>query len=193
MSTTVDEQAPAVVRCFGDGDPLYETYHDTEWGWRVRGDSALFERIALEGFQSGLSWITVLKKREAFREVFHGFDPATVARMGPDDVDRLLTDARIIRHRGKIEATINNARVIVNMQAQGDSLDELVWSFAPTQESQPQTWEEVPTTTVQSQELAKTLKKLGFRFFGPTTAYAAMQAIGMVNNHLASCTRQPGN
>jgi DNA-3-methyladenine glycosylase I len=175
-------------RCFGDGDALYEAYHDTEWGQPVHGEAALLERIALEGFQSGLSWLTVLRKREAFREVFHGFDPARVAAMTPDDVDRLLTDARIIRNRAKIEATVANARAVLALHDAGETLDALFWSFAPTpRRPRPTTFADMPSTTPESVALAKTLKKRGFRFFGPTTAYAAMQACGLVNDHLTTC------
>jgi DNA-3-methyladenine glycosylase I len=176
------------ARCFGDGDPLYEAYHDTEWGVPVHGEAALLERIALEGFQCGLSWITVLRKREAFREVFHAFDPARVAAMVPDDVDRLLGDARIIRNRAKIEATITNARAVLALHDAGRTLDELFWSFAPPpRPARIATFADVPASTPDSVAMAKTLKKLGFRFFGPTTAYAAMQACGVVDDHLATC------
>jgi DNA-3-methyladenine glycosylase I len=186
------DDAPVVprpgARCFGDGDPLYEEYHDTEWAVPVHGDAALFERIALEGFQSGLSWITVLRKRPAFREVFAGFDPVTVAAFGEDDVERLLTDARIIRNRQKITATIDNARALLALQASGRTLDELFWSFAPApRPSNPATWADVPGSSPESLALSKALKKEGFRFIGPTTAYAAMQACGLVDDHLATC------
>lgn len=177
------------VRCFGDGDPLYETYHDTEWGVPVHGEAALLERIALEGFQSGLSWITVLRKRPAFREVFAGFEPERVATFGTDDVERLLTDSRIIRNRMKIEATIDNARAVVALHDSGRTLDELFWSFAPAPADRRRaaTFGEVPASTDESKALSKALKKEGFRFIGPTTAYAAMQACGLVDDHLATC------
>jgi DNA-3-methyladenine glycosylase I len=175
-------------RCFGDGDPLYEAYHDDEWGVPVHGESALLERIALEGFQSGLSWITVLRKRPAFREVFAGFDPETVAAFGSDDVERLLTDARIIRNRMKIEATIENARAVVALHDAGRTLDELFWSFAPgPAERRRATFADLPAWTEESKALSKAMKKEGFRFIGPTTAYAAMQACGLVDDHLATC------
>ncbi|MBO0609830.1 DNA-3-methyladenine glycosylase I [Myceligenerans salitolerans] len=180
---------PAGARCFGDGDPLYEAYHDTEWGLPVHGEAELFERIALEGFQSGLSWITVLRKRPAFREVFRGFDPVVVAAFTEQDIDRLLTDARIIRNRMKIEATVANARALVALHADGRSLDELFWSFAPDAagRERPAAWTEVPAQTPESKALSKALKKEGFRFVGPTTMYAAMQACGLVDDHLATC------
>jgi DNA-3-methyladenine glycosylase I len=175
-------------RCFGDGDPLYEQYHDTEWGVPVHGDAELLERLALEGFQTGLSWLTVLRKRPAFREVFAGFDPEAVAAFTDDDVSRLLLDARIIRNRQKIEATVANARALVALHASDRSLDDLVWSFAPpARTEQPASFAEVPASTVESAALAKALKKEGFRFVGPTTAYATMQACGLVDDHLATC------
>jgi len=181
--------AGAGPRCFGDGDPLYSAYHDDEWGVPVHGESALLERIALEGFQSGLSWITVLRKRPAFREVFAGFDPEQVAVFGPDDVERLLTDARIIRNRMKIEATIDNARAVVALHDSGRTLDELIWSFAPDPALRERhtTFGDVPAWTPESKAMSKALKKEGFRFIGPTTAYAAMQACGLVDDHLATC------
>jgi DNA-3-methyladenine glycosylase I len=179
---------PAPSRCFGDGDPLYAAYHDTEWGHPVHGEAALLERIALEGFQAGLSWLTILRKREAFREVFHGFDPERVAAMTPDDVERLLGDARIVRNRAKIEATIGNGRAVLALHEAGRTLDELFWSFAPAPRAvRVATWADVPAATDESKAMAKALKKEGFRFFGPTTAYAAMQACGLVDDHLATC------
>jgi DNA-3-methyladenine glycosylase I len=182
-------EAATAARCFGEGDPLYAAYHDDEWGVPVHGEPALLERIALEGFQSGLSWITVLRKRPAFREVFAGFDPEQVAAFGPDDVERLLTDARIIRNRMKIEATIDNARAVVALHDSGRTLDELFWSFAPdpTARQRASTFGDVPAWTAESKAMSKAMKKEGFRFIGPTTAYAAMQACGLVDDHLATC------
>ncbi|MCP2265282.1 DNA-3-methyladenine glycosylase I [Promicromonospora thailandica] len=187
--TDLTPRPGVAARCFGDGDPLYETYHDTEWGVPVHGESALLERLALEGFQSGLSWITVLRKRPAFREVFEDFEPERVAGFGPDDVERLLTDSRIIRNRMKIEATIDNARAVLALHDAGRTLDELIWSFAPDPADRVRaaTFAEVPATTDESKALSKALKKEGFRFVGPTTAYAAMQACGLVDDHLAGC------
>jgi DNA-3-methyladenine glycosylase I len=181
-------EAETAARCFGDGDPLYAAYHDNEWGLPVHGEPALLERIALEGFQSGLSWITVLRKRPAFREVFAGFDPEQVAAFGPDDVERLLADARIIRNRMKIEATIDNARAVVALHDSGRTLDELFWSFAPdpTERQRASTFGDVPAWTAESKAMSKAMKKEGFRFIGPTTAYAAMQACGLVDDHLAT-------
>ncbi|MDF9877055.1 DNA-3-methyladenine glycosylase I [Cellulosimicrobium cellulans] len=189
--TAPDDAPPAPrpgTRCFGDGDQLYEEYHDTEWAVPVHGDTALFERLVLEGFQSGLSWITVLRKRPAFREAFAGFDPAAVAAFGEPDVERLLGDARIIRNRQKITATIDNARALLALQESGRTLDELIWSFAPPpRRERPAAWGDVPGLTPESTALSKTLKKQGFRFVGPTTAYATMQACGLVDDHLATC------
>ena len=183
MTTTIQ-----AARCFGDGDPLYEAYHDDEWGVPVHGEAALLERLALEAFQSGLAWITVLRKRPAFREVFAGFDPERVAGFEEDDVERLLLDARIIRNRAKIEATISNARAVVALHEAGETLDELIWSFAPpARERRLASLTEIPGQTPASVALAKELKRRGFRFIGPTTAYAAMQACGLVDDHVATC------
>ncbi|WP_062205676.1 DNA-3-methyladenine glycosylase I [Demequina salsinemoris] len=181
-------ESPLAVRCFGNDDPLYATYHDEEWGVPVHGDAALYERLVLEAMQSGLSWLTVLRKREGFRAAFAGFEPSVVAEFGPDDVERLMADAGIIRNRRKIEAAITNARALVELQAAGGSLDELVWSHAPTPRSEPPaTWADVPAQTPESVALAKALKKAGFVFVGPTTMYAAMQACGLVDDHIAGC------
>ena len=177
-------------RCFGDGDPLYADYHDTEWGVPVRGEAELLERFCLEAFQSGLSWLTVLRKRPAFRTAFHGFDPEAMARLGEDDVTRLLTDPGIIRNRAKIEAAIANGRAVLGLWAGGRTLTDLVWAHAPeprAEADRPRTYADVPATTPAAVALAKELKSVGFRFIGPTTAYASMQACGLVDDHLASC------
>ena len=176
-------------RCPWPGqDPLYVDYHDTEWGVPVHDDRRLFEKVCLEGFQAGLSWLTILRKRPAFREVFHDFDPERVAAFGAGDVDRLLSDARIIRHRGKIEATIANARALVHLWEAGESFDALVWSFAPQPPPpRPRTIGEVPATTPASTALSKELRRRGWRFVGPTTAYAFMQSMGLVDDHLVAC------
>ena len=175
-------------RCaWGANDAEYRRYHDEEWGTPQRDPLRLFEKLCLEGFQAGLSWITILRRRPAFREVFHGFEPAAVAAMTEVDVDRLLGDARIIRHRGKIEAAISNARVTLELQT---PLDELLWSFAPApRERNPVSFSEVPATTPESEAMSTALRRLGFRFVGPTTMYALMQASGMVDDHLAGCFR----
>ncbi|MBB6173293.1 DNA-3-methyladenine glycosylase I [Nocardiopsis mwathae] len=161
-------------------------YHDTEWGVAVRDDRGMFERLALEGFQAGLSWLTVLRKRAALREVFADFDPAAIAGYGPGDVERLLGDARIIRSRAKIEAVIGNARAALELP---EGLADLVWRHAPEDHPTPATVADVPASTPESAALAASLKKRGFRFVGPTTAYAAMQATGVVDDHLADCFR----
>jgi len=173
-------------RCaWGESTDDYRVYHDTEWGRPVHGDDALFERVSLEAFQSGLSWITILRRREGFREAFAGFEIAKVAAYGPEDAERLLLDTGIIRNRAKIEATIANARAALEL---ADGLDALVWRFAGDPDRPaPRTLDEVPAVTPESTALAKELKKNGFRFVGPTTAYALMQACGLVNDHLAEC------
>jgi DNA-3-methyladenine glycosylase I len=180
------------VRCaWGAGDPEYRRYHDEEWGTPQHDPVRLFEKVCLEGFQAGLSWITVLRRRPAFREVFHGFDAELVAGMTEADVERLLGDARIIRHRGKIEATIQNARATLALD---EPLDALLWSFAPApRDASPLTFAEVPAVTPESVAMSKALRKLGFRFVGPTTMYALMQAAGMVDDHLEGCFRAGAN
>jgi DNA-3-methyladenine glycosylase I len=168
-------------------DPLYVTYHDEEWGRPVTEERGLLERLCLEGFQSGLSWLTILRKRENFRAAFQRFEPERVARFGERDVKRLLGDAGIVRHRGKIEAAIANARGTLALREQGTPLDELVWSHRPERHRPPRGNGDWQSTTPESVALSKALKKAGFRFVGPTTVYAAMQACGIVNDHLADC------
>lgn len=163
----------------------YVAYHDEEWGRPVHGDDALYERLCLEAFQSGLSWITILRRREGFRAAFAGFEIAKVATFTDADKERLLADPGIIRNRAKIEATVANARVLTDW-APGE-LDELIWSFAPATRPAPKRLADVPAVTDESTALSKTLKKRGIRFVGPTTAYALMQACGLVNDHLADC------
>ena len=183
--TTGDD---GVARCAWAGaDAEYQRYHDEEWGTALHGDRPLFEKMSLEGFQAGLSWITILRKRPRFREVFQGFEPASVAAFGPDDVERLLQDAGIIRHRGKIEAVIGNAGIVAGM-AEGE-LDALMWSFAPAQHRPPSSFAEVPAVTDESTAMSKELRRRGFRFVGPTTMYALMQSSGMVDDHVAGCWR----
>ncbi|WP_330348422.1 DNA-3-methyladenine glycosylase I [Streptomyces sp. NBC_00582] len=165
--------------------PDYLPYHDEEWGRPVHGDDALFERLSLEAFQSGLSWITILRRREGFRTAFADFRIASVAAFTDEDRDRLLTDEGIIRNRAKIDATLANARVLLDW-APGD-LDDLIWSHAPTTGRVPKTLADVPAVTDESTALSKALKKKGLRFVGPTTAYALMQASGLVNDHLDTC------
>lgn len=176
------------VRCGWSGtDPEYRRYHDEEWGTPQHDPVRLFEKVCLEGFQAGLSWITILRRRPAFREVFHGFDVERVAAMGETDVLRLLGDERIIRHRGKIEATIQNARATLELDL---PIDQLIWSFAPERRpTAPATFAEVPAVTAESTALSKELRARGFRFVGPTTMYALMQAAGLVDDHLGGCFR----
>jgi DNA-3-methyladenine glycosylase I len=175
------------LRCWPATDPLYVAYHDEEWGRPVIDERGLYERLCLEGFQSGLSWLTILRKRENFRLAFANFDPDAVAQFGERDVQRLLADAGIVRHRGKIEATIANARGVLELREAGTPLEELVWSFAPENYSTPRTTADWFAQTAESQALSKRLKAAGFRFVGPTTVWAAMQACGVVNDHLATC------
>lgn len=179
-----------VPRCpWAGDDPLYVRYHDEEWGRPVTDETRVFEKLCLEGFQAGLAWITILRKREAFRAAFDGFDAARMARYGDADVARLVADAGIVRHRSKIEAAIGNARALVALHAAGGSLAELVWSHAPaTPGPAPRSMADVPAQTAESAALSRALKAHGFRFVGPTTAYAAMQALGVVDDHLAGCT-----
>ena len=175
------------VRCAWAGSaPEYTAYHDDEWGRPLRGDTALFERLSLEAFQSGLSWIVILRKRPAFRAAFAGFVPEDVARFGETDVTRLLGDAGIVRNRAKIEATIANARAALALDT---GLDALLWSFAPASHTRPATLADVPATSPESVAMARELKRRGFRFVGPTTCYALMQAVGMVDDHVADCWR----
>lgn len=174
-------------RCFGSGDPLYSTYHDEEWGRPLHGDAAIFERIVLEGFQSGLSWLTILRKREAFRKAFAGFAPIAVAAFGGDDIDRLLADSSIVRNRRKIEAAVVNAQATVALHDQGLSLDNIVWSHRPAKGRRPQNFSDIHASTPEAVALTTELKHHGFRFIGPATAYATMQAIGVVNDHMAGC------
>ena len=179
-------------RCFGDGDPLFERYHDEEWGFPVLDEQGLFERLSLEAFQSGLSWRTILAKREAFRVAFAGFDPEAVALFGDADVARLLVDAKIVRNRAKIEATIANARATVELRATAEPLDVLVRGHLPAPKGPPpSSWADVPPSTPESVALARELKRRDFRFVGPTTLYALMQACGLVNDHLADCPTRP--
>lgn len=170
-------------RCWPTSDPLYVAYHDEEWGRPVVDERGLYERLCLEGFQSGLSWLTILRKREAFHRAFAGFEPDAVARFGVRDVERLLGDAGIVRHRGKIEAAVANARGVLALRRAGTPLPELMWELR-RDGGPPAAW---AVQTPESKELSKRLKAAGFRFVGPTTVYAAMQACGIVNDHLATC------
>jgi len=178
--------ADGLARCaWGASTPDYLTYHDKEWGRTLHGDDALYERMTLEAFQSGLSWLTILRKREAFRKAFAGFHIGSVAAFSDADVARLLADAGIVRNRAKVDAAIHNARAAAELPA---GLDALLWSYAPTgRRARPRSFVDVPATTPESTAMAKDLKKRGFRFVGPTTAYALMQATGMVDDHVRGC------
>jgi DNA-3-methyladenine glycosylase I len=178
-----------LARCFwGGSTPDYVAYHDTEWGRPLHGDDALFERMCLEAFQSGLSWITILRKRPAFRQAFAGFSIEAVAAFDAKDADRLMADPGIVRNRMKVDAALHNARVAADLPS---GLSELLWSYAPAPRPRPATRQDVPATTPESAAMAKDLKKRGFKFVGPTTAYALMQATGMVDDHLAGCHVPP--
>lgn len=184
MSVTVGPDGLARCAWVGD-DAEYRRYHDEEWGRPLHGDRALFEKMALEGFQAGLSWITILRKRPRFREVFERFDPAIVAAFDEVDIERLMGDAGIIRNRAKIEATISNAALVRDMS--DGELDEFMWSFAPMPRPRPASFAEVPATTPESDAMSKALRKRGFRFVGSTTMYALMQSAGMVDDHVEGC------
>ena len=174
--------------CFGEGDALYERYHDEEWGRPVNDERGLYEKLCLEAFQSGLAWITILRKRAAFRSAFRDFDPEVVARFGKRDTNRLLNDAGIVRNRLKVEAAIANAKATLALRDGPRSLEQVIWDHAPApRRKTPRTWADVPALTAESTALSKELKRHGFRFVGPTTAYALMQACGLVNDHLAGC------
>ena len=174
-----------LARCWwGSEPPIYRDYHDDEWARPVTDDNRLFEKICLEGFQAGLSWLTILRKRENFRSAFAGFDPQEVARFGEADVERLLQDEGIVRHEGKIRSTINNAGRALELIATHGSLSSYFWAWADPDDAAP---EEIPATTEGSTRLSKELKRMGWSFVGPTTAYAFMQAMGLVNDHLEGC------
>lgn len=182
--------ADGLARCgWAEATDDYRAYHDGEWGRPVHGERALYERITLESFQSGLSWLTILRKRASFRAAFAGFDPEAVAGFGEHDVARLLEDSRIVRNRAKILAAVTNARAVIGLRATTGGLETLIWSFAPDPGSRPapRTLADVPAVTPESTALSRTLKGHGFVFVGPTTAYAAMQACGLVNDHIAGC------
>jgi len=191
-----DMRGPGPVRCGwatrqqGPDFEIYRDYHDQEWGRPVRDPVALFERLSLEAFQSGLSWLVILRKRENFRRAFAGFDVETVAGYSDADVQALMADQGIVRNRAKIEATIANARVAADLGSAA-ALSDLLWSFAPPQRPRPVTASEIPSATAESKAMARELKRRGFRFVGPTTAYALMQATGMVDDHIRDCWVPP--
>jgi DNA-3-methyladenine glycosylase I len=182
-----------VKRCpWAEGDPLYERYHDEEWGFPERDDRALYEKLTLDGFQAGLAWITILRKREAFRSAFDGFDPERVSRFGPARVERLLRDPGIVRHRGKIEAAIANARGVLRLQKEEGGFALFLWSFVggKTKWNRFRSVREIPAETAESRAMSKALRERRFAFVGPTICYAFMQAVGMVDDHLLSCFRR---
>lgn len=190
MSELTRKYEDGLTRCAWPGkDQLYIHYHDTEWGVPLRGDDAMFERVSLEGFQAGLSWITILRRREGFRKAFRGFEIARVARMTNRDVDRLMQDEGIIRNRAKISSTISNAKLTLRLE---DSLSDIIWNHAPKTRTKPATAKSFQylAVTKESEELSKTLRNLGFSFVGPTTMYALMQSVGMVNDHAPGCFRR---
>ncbi len=196
MTTGLTRGDDDKVRCaWGASSVDYQRYHDTEWGFPVRDDRRLFEKLCLEGFQAGLSWLTILRKREAFRKAFAGFEPAKVARFGARDVTRLLENAGIVRHRGKIESTVNNARRALELIAEHGSIADYVWRFEPGKRERPRrvTWLAIRarSKTPSSIVLAKDLKRRGWTFVGPTTVYAFMQAMGLVNDHVEGCWVRP--
>jgi DNA-3-methyladenine glycosylase I len=175
------------IRCWTSKDPAYNAYHDQEWGRPVTDERGVLERLCLEGFQSGLSWLTILRKRDNFRKAFAGFDPERVARFGERDVQRLLQDAGIVRHRGKIEAAIANARGTLTLREAGTPLEDVFWRHRPRMRKPVASIYDLPATTPESDALSRELKRAGFRFVGPTTVYASMQACGVVNDHIARC------
>ena len=178
-----------LVRCGWVGDDAeYRRYHDEEWGRPLHGDRALFEKVSLEAFQAGLSWITILRRRPGFRSAFEGFDPAAIATWGDDRIEALMADERIIRNRAKIVATIGNAQATLDLAADG-GLDALVWSFAPPRRRRPRALADLPAVTPESTALSTELRRRGFRFVGPTTMYALMQSAGLVDDHLRGCHR----
>ena len=189
VSPDLEVGPDGLARSWGSFDPLLRDYYDTEWGMPVRDERGVFERLSLEAFQSGLSWLTILRKRPAFREAFAGFDPEAVAAFDDADVARLMADAGIVRNRLKVDAAIANARATMALRPAG-GLADLVWSYQPSMTPTPMSWAEVPTVSPESVALAKRLKREGFRFVGPTTMYALMSAVGIVDTHLMGSHRR---
>ncbi len=196
MANDIVRGADGVARCFWASTPLYEAYHDEEWGRPTRDDRWIFEKLCLEGFQAGLSWLTILNKRENFRTAFANFEFEKVARFNRRSVERLLGDAGIVRHRGKIESTINNAKRALALRDEFGSLAAFAWQYEPSSDSRPKTMTRASlgalAKTPESLALSKALKKRGWSFVGPTTSYAFMQASGIVNDHMATCAARPG-
>lgn len=192
MSTGIKTRSDGVSVCaWGEGDVDYAVYHDTEWGVPVTDDVKLYEKMCLEGFQAGLSWLTILRKRDNFRTAFSGFELEVVAGFGDRDIRKLLANPGIVRHRGKIEATITNARAAISTVELHGSLARFFWSFEPVNHSTVKKLSQVAAKTGESEQMSKALKKLGWRFVGPTTCYSLMQADGIVNDHLIKCFRHP--
>jgi DNA-3-methyladenine glycosylase I len=188
MMSEVVFGADGLARCsWGASTPEYQLYHDLEWGRPIGDEKRIYEKLCLEGFQSGLSWLTILRKRDAFRKAFAGFDPDAVARFGTGDVERLLSDSAIVRNRSKIVATINNAQATVRLRQTSTSLATLVWAHEPPQKRPPDGLAALPGSTPESKALSTELRKHGFRFVGPTTVYASMQSLGVVNDHFEEC------
>ena len=192
MSTGIKIRSNGLLVCpWGEGDTDYAHYHDTEWGLPVTDDVKLYEKMCLEGFQAGLSWLTILRKRDNFRTAFSGFQIEKVAAFGDQDIQKLLDNPGIVRHRGKIEATITNARAAITTVEQHGSLAKFFWSFEPADSPPVETPSQVVAKTQESEKMSKALKQLGWRFVGPTTCYSLMQADGIVNDHLSKCFRHP--
>ena len=191
MSERLHVGADGIVRCWWCGDdPLYQAYHDDDWGRRVTDERELFEKLILDGAQAGLAWITILRKREGYRQAYEGFDPATVAAYGDDDVARLLADAGIVRNRQKVAASIGNAQALLAMHEDGETLSDLVWSHAPPpRRRRLRSSDELPATSPEGDALSKALRARGWRFVGPTIVYAFMQAVGVVDDHIEGCNR----
>ncbi|HEX7172132.1 MAG TPA: DNA-3-methyladenine glycosylase I [Candidatus Limnocylindria bacterium] len=192
----ITTEPDGVARCWwGASDDLYRTYHDTEWGRPVAADRTLFEKLSLEGFMAGLSWLTILRKRENFRRAFANFEADAIASFGPDDVERLLADAGIVRHRGKIEAVINNARRCLDLREEFGSLAAYAWSFEPDPAARPADLDHATLTDVtfspEAKAMSRDLKRRGWAFVGPTTVYSFMEAMGLVNDHLTGCSTRP--
>jgi DNA-3-methyladenine glycosylase I len=192
VEQAVVDSGDGLRRCpWGLEPPEYRRYHDEEWGRPVADDVRIFEKLSLEGFQSGLSWLTILRKRDGFRRAFADFDVAAVAAFDEQDVERLVGDVGIVRHRGKIQATIGNARAVLDVQADEGSLAALIWRYEPAPDPPSHELADLPAFRPEAKELSKELRGRGFRFVGPTTVYAAMQALGVVNDHVEGCYRRP--
>jgi DNA-3-methyladenine glycosylase I len=193
MSDALLAGADGVIRCWWPGqDPLYVAYHDEDWGVRVTDERELFEKLLLDGAQAGLAWITILRKREGYRRAFEGFDPERIAAYGDADVERLLGDPGIVRNKAKVAAFIGNARALLALHDAGETLSELVWAHAPKRHKRPRRMDDIQAVTPEAEALSKALRARGFKFVGPTIVYAFMQAVGVVDDHVAGCFRATG-